>query len=118
MTILPRFVLQRDAPGYLGMDRTRFDAEVRPQLTEIPLGDRSIASLALNTGARDENVCGLRWDWEVPVPEAERSVFVVPATEFKGKRDHVLISTTSPGVSSKSRVGSTRTSFSRIGGSA
>lgn len=46
---------------------------------------------ALNTGARDDNVCGLRWDWEVKVPELKRSVFVVPALEYKGQRDHVLI---------------------------
>lgn len=46
---------------------------------------------ALNTGARDENVCGLRWEWEIPVAEAGRSVFVIPAAEFKTKRDHVLI---------------------------
>lgn len=46
---------------------------------------------ALNTGARDDNVCGLRWEWEVEVPEVKRSVFVIPAAEFKGKRDHVLI---------------------------
>lgn len=46
---------------------------------------------ALNTGARDDNVCGLMWEWEVPVPELQRSVFVIPAAEFKGKRNHVLI---------------------------
>lgn len=46
---------------------------------------------ALNTGARDDNVCGLQWKWEVPVPELKGSVFVVPAAEFKGKRDHVLV---------------------------
>lgn len=46
---------------------------------------------AINTGARDDNVCGLRWEWEVKVPELERSVFVIPAEEFKGKRNHVLI---------------------------
>ncbi|MES2191294.1 MAG: tyrosine-type recombinase/integrase [Pseudomonadota bacterium] len=46
---------------------------------------------ALNTGARDDNICGLRWEWEVKVPELGRSVFVVPAAEFKGKRVHVLI---------------------------
>lgn len=45
----------------------------------------------LNTGARDDNICGLRWSWEVQVPELERSVFVIPRAEFKGKRDHVLI---------------------------
>lgn len=46
---------------------------------------------AINTGARDDNVCGLRWSWEVPVKELGCSVFVIPAAEFKGKRNHVLI---------------------------
>lgn len=46
---------------------------------------------ALNTGARDDNVCGLKWQWEVKVPELSRSVFVIPSEEFKGKRTHVLI---------------------------
>lgn len=46
---------------------------------------------ALNTGARDDNVCRLRWEWERPVPELGRSVFVIPAEAFKGKRPHVLI---------------------------
>jgi hypothetical protein len=43
MNILPRFIRYRDAPGYLGVDRNRFDAEVRPYLIEIPIGDRGIA---------------------------------------------------------------------------
>ena len=34
----PRIVRFRDAPGYLGMDRNRFNAEVRPYLTELPIG--------------------------------------------------------------------------------
>jgi len=50
-----------------------------------------MALFAVNTGARDDNICGLRWAWERDVPEIGRSVFVVPAAEFKGKRDHVLI---------------------------
>jgi hypothetical protein len=41
--ILPRIIRQRDASHYLGMDRNRFDAEVRPELTEIPIGVRGIA---------------------------------------------------------------------------
>jgi integrase len=45
----------------------------------------------VNTGARDDNVCGLRWDWEVPVPELGRSVFLIPAEHYKGKRPHVQI---------------------------
>ena len=43
MPIVPRLIRHRDAPAYLGMDRNRFDAEVRPFLTEIPIGDRGIA---------------------------------------------------------------------------
>jgi len=41
--IQPRILRQRDAPAYCGMDRNRFDHEVRPQLTEIPIGVRGIA---------------------------------------------------------------------------
>ena len=36
--LLPRFVRFRDAPFYLGMDRNRFNTEVRPYLTKIPIG--------------------------------------------------------------------------------
>ena len=46
---------------------------------------------AVNTGLRDDNVCGLRWDWEVAVPEVGRRVFIVPAAFFKTKRDHVVV---------------------------
>ena len=41
--LLPRLVRFRDAPFYLGMDRNRFNAEVRPQLMEIPIGTQGIA---------------------------------------------------------------------------
>jgi len=41
--LLPRLVRFRDAPFYLGMDRNRFNAEVRPELTEIPIGTQGIA---------------------------------------------------------------------------
>lgn len=60
-------------------------------LKPLPPHLQRMTLFALNTGARDENVCGLRWTWEVPVPEVGRSVFVVPASEFKSKRAHVLI---------------------------
>ena len=41
--LLPRLVRVRDAPPYLGMDRNRFNAEVRPFLTRIPIGHQGIA---------------------------------------------------------------------------
>jgi len=60
-------------------------------LPRLPGHLQRMVQFAINTGARDENVCGLRWTWEVPVPELGRSVFLIPAAEFKGKRAHVLI---------------------------
>ena len=36
--VQPRIIRFRDAPFYLGMDRNRFNAEVRPYLTEVPIG--------------------------------------------------------------------------------
>src|SRR5262245_29885838 len=39
---LPRIIRVRDAPPYVGMDRNRFNVEVRPRLTEIPIGKQGI----------------------------------------------------------------------------
>lgn len=41
-TFQPRIIRFRDAPSYLGMDRNRFNAEVRPYLTEVPIGKQGI----------------------------------------------------------------------------
>jgi len=43
LQLLPRFIRLRDAASYLGMDRNRFNAEVRPLLTMIPIGEQGIA---------------------------------------------------------------------------
>ena len=43
IALLPRLVRFRDAPAYLGMDRNRFNREVRPCLTRIPIGQQGIA---------------------------------------------------------------------------
>lgn len=43
VVLLPRMLRLRDAPSYLGMDRNRFNAEVRPGVTEIPIGEQGIA---------------------------------------------------------------------------
>jgi hypothetical protein len=39
----PRLIRLRDAPNYLGMDRHRFNEEVRPHLTIVPIGKKGIA---------------------------------------------------------------------------
>jgi predicted DNA-binding transcriptional regulator AlpA len=43
MQIQPRLIRLRDAPAYLGMDRNRFNREVRPALTELRIGRQGIA---------------------------------------------------------------------------
>jgi hypothetical protein len=44
MLSLPRLIRLRDAPACLGMDRNRFNAEVRPHVTEISIGTQGVAS--------------------------------------------------------------------------
>ncbi len=43
VVLLTRLVRFRDAPAYLGMDRNRFNRDVRPHLTRIPIGQQGIA---------------------------------------------------------------------------
>ncbi|MFK7853284.1 MAG: hypothetical protein AB8B79_04190 [Granulosicoccus sp.] len=43
IVLLLRLLRLRDAPTYLGMDRNRFNVEVRPNLMEIPIGEQGIA---------------------------------------------------------------------------
>lgn len=60
-------------------------------LPRLPAHLAEMVEFTVNTGARDENVCGLRWEWEVSVPELGRSVFVIPAEFYKTNRKHVLV---------------------------
>jgi integrase len=54
-----------------------------------------MALFDLNTGARDDVVCNLQWDWEVPIPQLGVSIFIVPVGHVKGedgkKTDMVLV---------------------------
>ena len=45
---------------------------------------------AVNTGCRDSEICGLRWDWEIQVPELDTSVFIIPG-EFVKNGDERLV---------------------------
>ena len=42
VAIQPRVIRLRDAPDYLGMDKNRFNDEVRPNLTEFNVGIQGI----------------------------------------------------------------------------
>ena len=55
---------------------------------------RHLADAALftvNTGCRDQEVCQLRWDWEVEIPELKTSVFILPETITKTSTERVVV---------------------------
>ncbi len=45
-----------------------------------------MALFKVNTGCREQEVCQLKWGWEVPVPELGTSVFLIPSN-FGGRRE-------------------------------
>ena len=45
----------------------------------------------VNTGCRAREVCGLRWEWEVSVPELATSVFLIPAQAVKNREERLVI---------------------------
>jgi len=46
-----------------------------------------MALFKVNTGCREQEVCRLRWDWEVDIPELGTSVFLIPR-DFGGRREN------------------------------
>jgi integrase len=66
-------------------------AEQDDLFRRLPAHLARMALFAVNTGLRNSNVCGLQWQWEITVPEVNRSVFVVPPEAFKSKRPHVVV---------------------------
>jgi integrase len=50
-----------------------------------------MALFKVNTGLREREVVNLRWAWEVPVPELETSVFVIPRNFVKNGLDRYAV---------------------------
>ena len=49
------------------------------------------ALYAVNTGCREQEVCQLRWDWEVDVPDMETSIFILPESITKTSTERVVV---------------------------
>lgn len=79
--LLPRLIRLRDAPTYLGMDRHRFNKDVRPNLREIPMGSQGIAfdRLDLDAWVDDYIQCSGR-----PVATERRSLELWDEKERQG----------------------------------
>lgn len=53
---------------------------------ELPGHLCKMALFKVNTGTREQEVCHLRWDWEIDVPELGTSVFLIPQN-FGGRTE-------------------------------
>jgi integrase len=59
---------------------------------ELPPHLRQMALFAVNTGCRDREICRLRWEWEVRIPElGNMSVFLIPGTWVKNGDDRLVV---------------------------
>jgi len=57
----------------------------------LPAHLQRMALFKVNTGCREQEVCGLRWDWEVKVPEMETSVFIIPDVQVKNGSERLVV---------------------------
>ena len=62
-----------------------FFSELSPLLQKMAL-------FGVNTGCRDQEICQLRWEWEVPVPELQTSFFLLPGwyQDGQGKQQRFI----------------------------
>ena len=65
--------------------------EQRLLFAHLPPHLQLMALFKVNTGCRQGEVCQLRWDMEVQVPELNTSVFIIPADMVKNKEDRLVV---------------------------
>ena len=58
---------------------------------ELPDHLARMALFKVNTGCRDREVCSLKWDDEVKVPELRTSVFIIPGDRVKNAQDRLVV---------------------------
>ena len=58
---------------------------------ELPDHLAMMALFKVNTGCREQEVCGLRWDFEVKVPELNTSVFIIPGERVKNGQERLVV---------------------------
>ena len=65
--------------------------EQQKLFSALPPHLAEMALFAVNTGCRDSEVCNLRWDWEVQVPQLETFVFIIPGSFVKNGDDRLVV---------------------------
>jgi integrase len=60
-------------------------------IQELPAHLARMALFKVNTGGREQEVCGLKWDYEVKVPELDTSVFLIPGERVKNGEERLVV---------------------------
>jgi integrase len=60
-------------------------------LKELPAHLANMVLFKVNTGCREQEVCGLRWEWEIEIPELDTSVFIIPAEHVKNREERLVV---------------------------
>ena len=59
---------------------------------ELPAHLEKMALFAVNTGCRDSEICELRWDWEIKIPQLPHIlVFIIPAELVKNGEERLVV---------------------------
>ena len=66
-------------------------AEQDALIKALPRHLADAALYAINTGCREQEVCQLRWDWEVKIPALNTSVFILPESLTKSNTERVVV---------------------------
>jgi integrase len=66
-------------------------AEQKRLFKELPSHLAPMALFAVNTGCRDSEICNLRWDWQVQVPELDTFVFIIPGSFTKNGDERLVV---------------------------
>lgn len=82
-----KLLQQRDARAPYPMS---WDEQTK-LFNELPAHLARMALFKVNTGCREQEVCNLRWDWEVAVPELDTSVFIIPAHAVKNRTERLVV---------------------------
>lgn len=58
---------------------------------QMPTHLATLALFKVNTGLREQEVCGLRWQQEQVLPNLDTSVFVIPESDTKNREDRLVV---------------------------
>lgn len=65
--------------------------EERHLMSCLPRHLAEMALFAVNTGCREQDVCQLRWQWEIKIPQLGTSVFLLPGDVVKNEEDRLVV---------------------------